>query len=437
MFVSNPISQDSRVKREAAHLAKAGHEVTIIGAPGPGRPRTERWEGVRFVRIGPLGHRLVAAIRSLFGALSFTNRRPGAPPAAEKGAGASPPPLQPATGRLRMWPASFRLWLGVTRTALAWVSAGLLCRADVYHAHDLDTLLYAWLCARVARKRLVYDSHELYVEWTEARGGAPALVRWLKWVESRLAKTASLVITVSDGIADELQRLYGIPRPLVVRNCDESRPFERRRDLRDRIGGDAARPIILYQGGYTKNRGLEEAIRAAEDIPEADMVFLGPDSPYKVHLQDIAGRSPHRNVFLLTAVPADVLWQYTCGADIGLVLTQPFCLSYALSESNKLYQYMAAGLPVVASAIESHQRVAAETGAVALADPYNPQDIARTIKALLADPKQREKMGRQGQAWTERKYNATQEIGKLVAAYERLAQPTGSGKTDEGSPGKP
>ena len=307
---------------------------------------------------------------------------------------------------------------------LTWMPAGLAVGADVYHAHDLDTLAIAAACARLRRAKLVYDSHELWIDWVRDKRHLPdGFVRMWSRNESRLSPRADCVITVSDGIAGELQRLYGIERPLVVRNCAELQPAHRSDKLRRSIGGDSRRTVLLYQGGFMPGRGLAELVAAADAAPEADFVLLGPDSPYKAQIARGAAKARHANVHMLPYVPLEQLWDVTCSADAGFVLIQPVCRSYELGESNKVYEYMAAGIAIIASDVRGHRRLGDETGALDLVDPYDPADIARAVNALTAKPDRMRRMGRQGRLWAERRYNAPAEMGKLAEAYARLEDP--------------
>ena len=156
-------------------------------------------------------------------------------------------------------------------------------------------------------------------------------------------------------------------------------------------------------------------------VPTADFVLIGHDSPYKRWVARTATGAGHGNVHVLAYVRLDELWELTCGADVGFVLTQPVSLSYRLSEGNKPYEYMAAGIPIVASTIASHCQLADQTGAILLVDPYDPADIARAANELVKDLGKRKALGARGRAWAERKYNAAAEMHKLRVAYDRLA----------------
>ena len=431
MFVRNPITADPRVKREAEHLGRAGHEVTVIGTPGPGLPREEIWKGVQFRRL-LAGDRLVSMTRS---ALRLLQRiRAGAAPTLGKASGsieqAQAPVLASDAGPPIPLPRAIKSRLRAFCLFLSWLSKGLRLNAHVYHAHDLDTLRIAYLCSRATGAKLVYDSHELFVEWQQNKCGAsPGVVKRYEALERRLAPAADLVITVSDGIARELSRLYSIRVPLVVRNCAPLRPVVRTNKLREAIGTNSERPVLLYQGVFIPGRGLEELAVAADRVPFADFVLMGKDSPYRERVREAATHSRHRNVHILPYVPLDELWEFTCGADAGFVLTQPVCLSYQLSESNKVYEYMVAGIPIVASALESHQRLQRQTGALVLVDPLDPHDIARGVTVLLSDLDRMKCMGRQARHWAEKRYNASAEMAKLLAAYDNLDHHARAGET--------
>jgi len=83
-------------------------------------------------------------------------------------------------------------------------------------------------------------------------------------------------------------------------------------------------------------------------------------------------------------------------------------------------------MPIVASSIESHRRLAEETDALELVDPYDPRDIALAINRLLSSPERMEEMGISARRWAERKYNASEEMDKLRLAYEILYRKTDS-----------
>ena len=122
--------------------------------------------------------------------------------------------------------------------------------ADIYHANDLDTLVPAAWAARLRRRPYIYDAHELYADESPHLG--PGERRARARVEAALFKGARASITVSDLLADELQRRYGGARPTVLRNLPPLVP----RPARQQVAQfDAARPLrLLLHGAWV---GLE------------------------------------------------------------------------------------------------------------------------------------------------------------------------------------
>lgn len=428
MFVFDPISQNPRVKREAERLVAAGNDVTVIGSYATGLPDQEMWNGVKLIRIPQSGKLLswlanrvhwrerLAAVKVRFAGKRTVGDVSHIPESVSLSG------LSRSISRLRAYVEQIGWW----RT---WIIAGVQLKADVYHAHNLNTLQTAYLCAKICGAKLVYDSHELYVDWILNKFHDPIhIVKTMAATEAALAPKADMVVTVSDGIADELARLYNIQKPLIIHNCPPLTPIQRSTKLRDLIGGSRERPIFLYQGMIARGRALIEIIAAAGLVPEADFVLMGPvsDQIYGNEIKEAIAASEHKNIYQLPRVPLDELWTYTGSADAGLVMTQPVCRSYALTIGNKIFEYMVAGIPIVASTVEGHRRIAAETGVLVLVDPYDPKDIARGIKELLSEPGKLRLFGEHAREWGEKKYNSQSEAERLVEAYSHLVT-TGAG----------
>ena len=256
MILTNPCVNDSRVLREARALAAAGYEVRIVATQAEGVPPTEERDGFRIVRV-PSEPRLSGALRRLLVRLS--GLRPRAAPASRAEPGATGGPEEESVLGQDAWvaaageapdrallrdprAAAIRFWLRLHQT-LAWWRFGRAALdvvrrepADVYVAHDLNTLPLGVLAKSRLGGRLVYDSHELFTEVSPAPPPSPLWrPRW-RLAERLLIGRADAVITVCDGIAGELVDRYGIERPAVVRNIPELAEAPRRR------GGRSARP---------------------------------------------------------------------------------------------------------------------------------------------------------------------------------------------------
>src|SRR5919106_2061803 len=205
MIVRNPCVRDARVLKEAKTLADAGHQLVIIAIAESGVPDREERDGFRIRRVEALPIWAKRALRLPVIVRRGWDRRPVVGGAASPGA--KRPALQVA----------LRDWI-VTREL---TNAALATPADVYHAHDLNTLPAGVAAARRHRARLVYDAHELYPEM--AGLGPRERARWAR-LDRRLIGLADAVIVPSEGRADEFARRYSIARPLVVMNCPAAAP---------------------------------------------------------------------------------------------------------------------------------------------------------------------------------------------------------------------
>jgi glycosyltransferase involved in cell wall biosynthesis len=193
-------------------------------------------------------------------------------------------------------------------------------------------------------------------------------------------RAADQVITTSPGYARALAARYRIPEPPLVRNIPERVAAEAA------VAADAE-PVIVYVGGLMRGRGLEQMIDALVWLPSVRLRAIGPGAAgYRAAL---VARAVERGVGdrfeLVDAVPPDEVQAMLADAAIGLCLIQPVCRSYELSLPNKLFEYVAAGLPVLASDLEVIAAVVREHGLGEVVPAANPSAIAAGVRRLL-DP---------------------------------------------------
>jgi glycosyltransferase involved in cell wall biosynthesis len=427
MLLHSAFHHDARVLREASSLVGAGYSVDIVAGDDPLRPdplpRREIVEGAAVVRVtrdsrtARLGRRVAAALRA----------RRGEPSAAAPASASAPAsPLTGGAYRTATRAVKTLDYARYVRSALRQLRPG---GPAVFVAHDLITLPVGWLAKRRHGGRLVYDSHELYTEHDAgALGGRLARRRW-RALESRLIRDADHVITVCDSIADELARRYGVPRPTVIRNVPR-RPgeFVPGLDLRERLGIPPELALVLYLGGLTRNRGLEQLIEAAELLPECAVVMLGPSAPdYSGRLEGLVARHGlgHR-VHVLGPVEPDRVIGTAGSADVGVTFIQNVGLNNYFSLPNKLFEYVHAGLPVVTSAFPELERVVLGCDIGVTCDPADPATIARAIGELLHDGERRARMSANARAAaTDLSWEA--EGRRYVGLFDELVAASGPG----------
>lgn len=260
--------------------------------------------------------------------------------------------------------------------------AAQMLDADLYIAADLYSLPAAASAARQGGRPLIYDARELYRS-VAALVRRPLMQFFWRMLERRYAPEAQAVITVNDSIAGILRKQYADVR--VIRNLPDWQPPAPSDRLRVETGISAERVLLLSQGGLQRGRGALLCIDALQHLPECDLVFLGDGAmreEIRLHAQ-VGGMA--ERVHFLPGVPSAELPAWTASADIGLCMIENLGTSYYLSLPNKLFEYIAAGLPVVGSDFPEISAVLQQTGAGITAAPSSGESIADAIRTLLDD----------------------------------------------------
>jgi glycosyltransferase involved in cell wall biosynthesis len=417
MFVRNDMTVDARILKEAASLRDAGHAVTIVGITRPGTPREverEPRDGFEIVRV-PLPSwrwwwrwlRAPSRLWSMARSRSLRAR-----------AGARMDGLD--------WLAMWRFGtLGWARAA-----ARIAGPADVYHGHDL-TGLPAAVFARPLHNpsaRLVYDSHELYVD-SAATVGRPDWARaWLVEREREWAAEADALVTVSDGYADHLRPRLGIERIVVVHNCPPrpTGPLERTNLVREAIGVAAGTRVVLYTGGLRAGRGVRELSLAMLEpgMEDVHLGFLG-FGPLAPDVEAFAADPAFgRRVHMLPAVPPLEVVRWVSSVDVAGMAIQATNRSYELSTPNKMFEAFAAGVPVAGSDFPGFRSIVAENPEGPLGElfePASPASIAAAIRRILdLPPDAYAAMAERCRRAAMERWNWETESAKLVALYRDL-----------------
>lgn len=253
--------------------------------------------------------------------------------------------------------------------------------APLYVAHDLPMLPVALAARQAHGGKVLFDSHELYSEqeFSEAER-----VLW-RQTEARFVPQADAVITVNPSIADELARRYGIAGPVVVSNAEAYRPEapERSGRLRAALGWGDSVPLLLFQGGITAHRNIATLIRAIGKLRRTDicLALLG-DGPAKGEVERlVSSLGLGERVRFHAAVPQADLPSMTADADLGVIPYQANCLNTYYCTPNKLYEFIMARLPVVASDLPELRRAVEGNGIGVVGDTTSPATFAALIDA--------------------------------------------------------
>ena len=397
------VTYDSRVQREAEALCRAGHSVTIYCLSG----------------AAPAGS-----------SFSVVARKPAVSRVLPDG---SSPFLRAGSSSFIAKVASRVRWvIGYVRNIRAWGRWAVASApgVDVWHAHDLTGLLAIGPHVK-APTRLVYDSHEIFMETGTAERLPGLLRRGLSGYEGRLARRAVALITVNDHYAEVLKRRLRPRRILIVRNCpprwtpgstDGSR-------LRVATGVSPTVPLVLYHGAFAHHRGIEQLAEAMlepglEAVHLALLGFGGTRGELESLVREprFAGR-----LHLIDAVPPDELLGWVAGADADVIPLQRSTLNHWLCTPNKLWESLAAGVPVVVSDFPAMRPIvlddpSGELGAVC--DPAAPASIAAAIRAIVElPPEARAELRAKCLEAAHARWNWEQESATLVGLYSELNRP--------------
>ena len=235
---------------------------------------------------------------------------------------------------------------------------------------------------------VVYDAGDIYLAST-ALIRLPWLVRSaIRRYERRAARQASAVITANEAYAHELARRLELPLPLAVLNCPPRTvpPAVAPRHFHDVLGLDPATRVVLYHGGFTPERGIEELIAAIPSVERAVLVLLG-FGPLAARYEAIAADpATEGRVRVLPAVEPAILLDWVASADVVAMPILPTTLNHRLTTPNKLFEAIAVGVPVVASDLPGMAAIVRSVGAGRLVDPYDPASIARGLTRILDAP---------------------------------------------------
>lgn len=386
MVVGNPFTNDARVTKEARSLGKAGFDVTVYALAKGDLPLFEQKEDftvkrLRIARYSPVA--LKNPFRAIFEVL-------------------------PAV-------------LTLSRE-----------EADIYHAHDLDTLFTCYWAAKKNKAKLVYDSHELFLEAIKAGSkgtlGSKLYTAILGFVYSLIEKNliykADVIIDVSYFRRKVLSKLYGLDEKMItVLLNTPTKTWQKRRGtkLQDQLKTPNGSRFALYQGFVSQARGIPNLIKAVEFLPENTYLVIIGGGPHLATIKEFVSGLPFKDkIKFIPPVGMEELFSYTASADVGVIPMLNVSLNNFYTMPNKLFEYMSVGIPVAGVNFPDVAKVVKETNCGILFNPEDPQDIARAIKKILENPKKAKAMGDNGRRAFNKKYNWEVEEKKLLKVYRGL-----------------
>jgi len=261
----------------------------------------------------------------------------------------------------------------------------LFRRAHVLVSNDLDTLWPNFFISRLKGAKLVYDTHEIFTEVPELAGNPKKKKAW-KALESHFFPKLKHVFTVNDSIADWYEKEYGI-RPRVVRNVPPLKKAETNLLTRAGLGLPEDKKIILLQGaGINIQRGAEEAVLAMRHVPDGLLLIIGSGDVLPLLKKMVQKEKLEEKVRFIPRQPLEKLQAYTQLAHVGLTLDKDTNINYRFSLPNKIFDYIHAGVPVLASNLVEVRRIVEQYKVGRITETHEPEKIAAILNEMLGSP---------------------------------------------------
>lgn len=352
---------DHRIfKKECRSLARAGFDVTVVGP----HPEDAVEELVRIKSVKKYGSKLARMTRTVWNVFHEAQKR----------------------------------------------------QADIYHFHDPELIPVA-LILRTRGRKVVYDVHEDFPKDMLFKSYLPYWSRHflgglMAWAESLAGKHFSAIVCVTPAITERLQSAN--PRTVTVYNypyheelLGANPPAWKSRDL-----------AVTYVGTITPQRGIAEMVHAMGHLSDslgATLEIAGDVVPEEVKKLPAWSRVRFHGVL-------DQLSTYRLlrKARAGLICMHPIA-TFVDCMPVKIFEYMGAGLPVIASDFPLWRKMLNGVDCALFVDPMDVRGIARAMEYLLTNPAKAEEMGRRGQDAVAKQFNWNSEARKLVNLYSSLA----------------
>jgi glycosyltransferase involved in cell wall biosynthesis len=287
--------------------------------------------------------------------------------------------------------------------------------AAIYHFHDPELMTVGALL-KLHGKRVVYDVHEDYSgamkgKWIPEPLTGPAALA-VSFCEATLARACDRIVAATPTIAAK----FPPARTRLVQNF----PWLKELRWARPVPYDQRDAIAIYIGWLSDARGIGTMMRATEIAAHQQPVRLmlaGKVIPGAKAIFEENG--PHPLVENLGFLDRPQLAELISRARVGLV-TLPPTGNYVNAQPTKLFEYMAGGLPVIASDFPVYRRFVESAGAGLLVDPLDPEAIADALVWLLRHPAEAAEMGRNGQRAAEETLNWECEAETLIHTYKEL-----------------
>jgi glycosyltransferase involved in cell wall biosynthesis len=259
-------------------------------------------------------------------------------------------------------------------------------KTDYFLANDLDVLIPNYMLSRLRQKKIFYDTHEYYTGVPELKNNHTKRKIW-KFFEDWIFPKLPVVYTVNNSVKNKYAEEYG-NKIEVVRNVPTTidiEPMPIPTHWQNKT-------ILLMQGaGINEGRGGMELLLAMQYLPENYyLVYIGSGTIWNAIQQKTIELNLQTRVEMIPKLAPSMLKKYTALAHVGFSLDGFDDINYLFNLPNKIFDYMHAGVPCIATAIPEVKAIYNEYACGVCIDSLNEKIIAQAIITLTQNKEQYE-----------------------------------------------
>jgi len=282
--------------------------------------------------------------------------------------------------------------------------------ADIYHLHDPELLRIA-LKLKKRGKKVIYDAHEDLPRQLLGKSYLK-FKNQISWIfekyENSIVKKLDAVVTATPFIRDRFLKIN--PITVDINNY----PLSNEIDLLEYEGKKENK--VCFIGGISRIRGTYEVVKALEFCKVKLDLAGGIDEAFKLQLQSLEG---WKQVNELGFINRKTALEVKKESIAGIVTFLPLP-NHINAQPNKIFEYMASGLPVIGSDFPLWRQIIVDNNCGICVDPNNPEEIGEAIKYIADHPEEAREMGARGKKMVAEKYNWNAEEQKLIELYKNL-----------------
>ncbi len=256
-------------------------------------------------------------------------------------------------------------------------------KCDHFFAEDIFTLPFAVMLKKIKNFSLVYDARELY-PFLAGLKDKSLNQKIIASIERKFIYSTNRVIVTGEMDAEFLSEYYKINNVVVQRNL----PLQRKivaKDLRKIFNIPEGAFILVYQGVLLEGRGIGLVIKALRYLKNVLFLIFG-DGDRKEFFEELVVENEVKDkVIFAGSVSQEELPDFTAGADLGLALIENISKSYYYALPNKLFEYIAAGVPALVSDLPQMRKIVLHYGVGEVLKELNPKSVSEKIKSLIKD----------------------------------------------------